>query len=366
MAGSKQTADSRRQTAETKEKLPSAICRLPSAVCRLPSAVCRLLAICRLPSAVCYLLSILLLFTTLLFYDSSAPAQSGKKVTSRHSGTEVIQNAILRFQKVKTIESKVRLKCRFFGEGYGGSGNYCEKRLPTLQDAAVSPNRFLLDLRFQADSLSSLENRSSTLKVFTTGSYLWKYSQIENEKSLERVDLVKLQDILTRSQKGNESNSRLQPVELGEFTSLGGLEGTLRQMTKFYDFDSASVESAVLNEEKRAVWKVSAKLKPDILKAMLESYGGETAIARHGGEHIPSAVCLYFGKTDFFPYQISYYGGVKENPFNDPPSIDWEYLKVTINGDDIATSIFDFTSPPEDVFINDVTDFYADRILRGN
>jgi len=306
------------------------------------------------------LTSVLLLFATFLLYDSSIPAQSEKKTTSRYSGTEVIESAIKKFQTIKMISSKVILKCHFFGEGYGGSGFYHEKRLPTVQEPVVSPNLFSLVLSFQADS--RLENSSSTLRIVATGTDFWKYTEIEGERRLEQVELVKLQEILARSQKGKESLNKLQPGGLGELISLGGLEGTLIQMTKYYDFDSASVENVFLNSENRAVWKVSAKLKPDKLKAMIESYGGEKAVAVHGGGHIPAAVCLYFGKEDLFPYQIRYYAGMKENPFSDPPSIDLEYRDVMINGNDIATSTFHYDGP-DNVLPQKVTENYARRIL---
>jgi hypothetical protein len=167
------------------------------------------------------------------------------------------------------------------------------------------------------------------------------------------------------SHKGSGNTNPLHLAGWGEFTSLGGLEGTLIQMTKFYDFDSATVENETLGSENLAVWKVSAKLKPDRLKAMIDSYGGDKALAKHGGEHIPAAVCIYFGKEDFFPYRICYYSGIKEYPFNDPPSIDLEYRDVSINGNDIHTSRFQYNGA-ENVFVNDVTEDYVKRILEGN
>jgi len=308
------------------------------------------------------LISTLLLFAALLLYDSATSAQSEKKIVSRSNGTLVVEQAIEQFQAIKTISSRLRLKCHFFGEGYGGSGFYYEKRLPTVQTSAVSPNCFLLDLKFQADSLPGLENRSSTLKIVTNGSDLWKYNDIEKEKPLERVNLVELQEILTKTQRGrgNGSGNSLQLVGLGELTSLGGLEGTLIKLTKFYDFDSASVEETRLDSENRAVWKVSAKLKPARLKAMIEAYGGDKAVAAHGGMHIPATVCIYFGKDNFFPYQFSYYGGVQENPFNEPPSIELEYREVAINEADISTEFFNYRPTS---YYEDVTETYANRLL---
>ena len=319
----------------------------------------------RLPPAACCLPSILFLFAALLLYDSSIPAQSVKKNTSQHSGTVVMESAIKKFQTIKTIYTKVRLKYRFFGEGYTGGGDYYEKRLPMPQEPAVSSNLFSLFLKVQADSFSSSKNSSSTLRIVANGSEFSKFTDIEGERRLEIVNLVKLQDILVRSQKENGSLNQFQLDGLG-ITSLGGLEGTLIQMTKYYDFDSATVESSFLGSENLAVWKVSAKLKPDRLKAMIASYGGDKAVATYGGEHIPTAVCLHFGKEDLFPYQICYFNSVKENPFSDPPSIELEYRNVSINGSDIiATSIFKYDGP-ENVFRQDVTEDYANRILEGN
>jgi len=311
------------------------------------------------------LASTLLLFAALLLYDSATQAQSEKKVTTRYSGTVVIKQAIEQFRTVQTIESKVRLECHFFGERYRGHGAYFEKRLPMVSEPDVSANRFLLDLQFQADSFLSWGNRSSKLKIVATGSDVWKYTEIEDEKRQERVDLAKLQDVLAKSHKGNGNTNSSQSIGWGELTSLGGLEETLIQIAKFYDFDSASVESESLGSENLAIWKVSAKLKPDRLQAMIDSYGGNKAVAKHGGEHIPAAVCLYIGKEDFFPYRICYFNGIKENPFNNPPGIDLEYRDVSINGNDIPTSRFDFKGV-ENVFINDITEDYAKRILGEN
>jgi len=346
----RQTADSRQQTTDNRWQIMGFF-RLISAVCRLPSAVS--------------LASILLLFATLLLYDSSIPAQSEKRSTSQHSGKVVIESAIKRFQTIETISSKVRLKCHFFSEGYIGHGYYNEKRLPMVEIPAVSPNLFSLVLSFQADSLSGPKSSSSTLRIAANGSEFWKFTDMEGERRLEKVDLVKLQEILARSQKDGGNFSQVQTTGPGELFSLGGLEGTLIQMTKYYDFDSAVVENSSLGSENLAVWKVSAKLKPDRLKAMIASYGGDKAVATHGGEHIPTAVSLYFGKEDLFPYRICYYGGVKENPFSDTENIDLEYRDVAINGSDIATSIFRYDGV-ENVLSYEATEDYALRILEGN
>ena len=306
------------------------------------------------------LTSTLLLFAAFLIYDSSIPAQSEKNAGSRRSGAEVIEKAITQFQTIKTIESNhVRLKCNLFGEEYIGQGHYYEKRLPQVQEPAISPNLFLFDLRFQFPS--SLENSSCTQKVVVDGSYFDKYTKIGKEEHRERVDLKKLQNILVKSQKGGGNVSKLQSAQLGELTSLGGLEGTLIQLAKFYDFDSASVESTSLGSGSLPVWKVSAKLKPDRLKAIVEAYGGDHAVTKHGGDHIPSAVTLFFGKTDFFPYRICYYSGVKDDPFGEQPGIDLEYLKVSINGDDISNRMFTIGDTGNALLI-DVTDSYADRL----
>jgi len=310
------------------------------------------------------LTSTLLLFAVFLLYDASIPAQFGKSANSFRNGREVIEQAIEQFQQIKTISADiVRLKCHFFGNEYSGSGYYLEKRLPAPRETTVSPNLFLLVLgSFQADSFSNSEHSSSTLKVTATGTDIWKFSSIEDERSVKRIDLTKLQDILAKSQRKNGSAGKPQSAGLGELTSLGGLEGTLIQIAKFYDFDSAVVESTQLgSEEKLAVWKVSAKLKPAPLKAMIASYGGDKVIAKHGGGHIPSAVSIYFGKEDFFPYRICYFGGVKENPFSDPPSVDLEYLKVSINGHDISNEMFEYRGT-ENVFVDDVSEIYAGRI----
>ena len=306
----------------------------------------------------------LLLFAAFLLYDSAIPAQSEKNSISRRNGKEVIEKAIEQFQTIKTINSRVLLKSHFFGEEYSGDGFYSEKRFPTVQESDVSPNRFLFTIKFQFPS--SLENSSSTQKVLVDGSYFDKFIMIGNEGHRERVDLKKLQEILSKSQKNTQRNggstNQSQPVGLGELTSLGGLEGTLIQIARYYDFNSATVENATLGSENLAVWKVSAKLKPDKLKAMVESYGGDKVVAKHGGGHIPSAVTLYFGKEDLFPYRICYYGGVKENLFHDQPSIDLEYRNVSINGDDIPTKLFDIGDTGNTV-LNDVTEKYADRLL---
>ncbi len=307
------------------------------------------------------LVIILLLFGSFLLYDSTQ-AQSEKNVASHHGGIEVIQRAIEQFQNVKTISSYVRLKCSLFGEEYSGSGFYDEKRLATFLEPAVSPNMFLLVLKFQPDSLVS-GSSSSTLKIVANGTDFWKFTNIEGERRQERVELTKVQEILNRTQKVNGKDAKLQPVDVGALATLGGLEATLRQMEKFYDFSSAPVESARLGSESEglAAWKVSAKLKSAPLAAMVEARGKEKGVLRQTDAYLPTGVCVYFGKDDFFPYRICYFGGVKEDPFADPPTIDLEYLKVSVNGDDIATSRFDYRS--ENVLIDNLTEEYANRIL---
>ncbi len=308
------------------------------------------------------LVAILLLFGSFLLYDSTQ-AQSEKIVASHHGGGEVIQHAIGQFRGVKTISSYVRLKSTFFGEEYSGTGFYDEKRLATFQEPAVSPNMFLLILKFRPDSLAS-GSSSSTLKIVSNGADLWKYTNIEGEQRQERVELGRVQDILTKTQKINGKDAKIQPIEVGALATLGGLEATLIQLEKYYDFSAASVESARLGSgdtEPLDTWKVSAKLKPEPLAAMVAARGKNKDILRQSDAYLPAGVSVYFGKDDFFPYRICYFGGVKEDPFADAPTIDLEYLKVSINGDDIATSRFDYRS--ENVLIDDRTEEYANRIL---
>ena len=300
------------------------------------------------------------LFGSFFLFDSTQ-AQPQKTNLSQHSGTTVIRKAIEHFRTVKTIDSKVRMKCRFFGEEYTGYGFYHEKRLASIQKPAVSPNLFLLVLKIQVDSLSNPENSSSTLKMVANGSYFWKYTNIGNEQRSERVNLETLYDIIAKSNKGNGKDEKSQIADIGGLTSLGGLEGTLMQMEKFYDFENAVVENSKLGSENISVWKVSAKLKP----ARFEAMNNAMTAGKKSGEmrektHIPAAMSVYFGKEDLFPYRISYYGGVKENPFDDSPNIDLEYWNVSINGDDIATSTFDYRA---DGMFEEVTEVYANRIL---
>ena len=306
------------------------------------------------------------LFGSFLLFDSTQ-AQPQKTNVSQHSGTTVIRKAIEQFQTVKTIDSKVRLKCRFFGEEYSGSGFYHEKRLASIQEPAVSPNLFLLVLKIQVDSLSSPKDSSSTLKMVANGSYFWKYTNIENEQRLECVDLAKLYDIIAKSNKGSKKDAKSQMLELGGLTSLGGLEGTLMQMEKFYDFETAIVESDRIRSQNKdiGVWKVSARLKPAQIEIMAQAFVNGKKGEMRNGTHIPAAICVYFGKEDLFPRRISYYGGIKEDPFADSPNIDLEYLNVSINGDDIATSTFEYRGADdnESVMLDYVTEEYANKIL---
>lgn len=275
------------------------------------------------------------------------------------NGRVLIQEAVKEFERRRTIDAIIRLKVNVFGEEYTGNGFYLEKKSGRSYYSDQNHRLFLMEMKYQPNSLSSPGTESSTLKVVCTGKEVWKYSNIEDNKQLQRIDLEKLDEHFANSGKTNEWG------DAGRLPYLGGLEGTLLQVDQFYSLGDARIEESMLGTPEFSVWKISASLKKEKMEPMFEAASQLKKKKRkvQFGDHLPLGITVYLGKEDLFPYRIEYYSGTNEGADWNNPIIKQDFLKVAINGlGDVANTRFEYFPPPGVIVDDTATEVYAKKL----
>ncbi|MGL6225768.1 MAG: hypothetical protein ACRC10_03970 [Thermoguttaceae bacterium] len=279
--------------------------------------------------------------------------------TKQQLSEDLMQVVLQRLATLQTVDANMRLKVALFGNEYRGSGIYLEKR---DQDDETSSNDqllrrlFLLELKFQSNSAAQPGNDSNTLKIVCDGVYVWKYSSTEG---LYRVEINQLLEAIAQSDRKTEFEN---PGDMGKMPGLGGLEGTLRSMKGMYAFSRGTVESTQLGSQAFGVWKITAPMKEDILKRMMQSLGVKEATPQTVQVQIPTAVALYVGKDDFFPYRIDYFQGPYDEIDWNRPYIQQELFNVALNSGGISNSRFQYTSGESIILEEKGTEKYIQKL----
>ncbi len=290
-------------------------------------------------------------------FDNHSP--TGESLSNAR-GDQLIDLAIEQFEQVRTIDANVRLKVSLFSNDYIGNGVYLEKRNAESgrnTDSEFVKRLFLLLLKFQPSSTTFAGAESSTLKVVCDGKNVWKYSQIEGKKQLQRVEVDKLLEAITKSGHLRDMG------DLCKLPSLGSLEGTLVELADHYSFAGGTVENVKIGNPSFEVWKLTASMKKEKLEKTLTALGDKNLDLEKEGTQLPTTVVLYLGKDDFFPYRIDYFNGPTERIDWSNPYIQQEYLKVAINDGDISYERFEFRPSGESVTLEERgTENYIEKL----
>ncbi|MGL6194583.1 MAG: hypothetical protein ACRC2T_07135 [Thermoguttaceae bacterium] len=276
----------------------------------------------------------------------------------RRNAKAIITQAINNVNELNTIDAEIRLKVNYLGSEFTGNGVYLDKKSEEASVLKDSSRLFQLVLRIQPTSVVSPsdDSGSSTLKVVCNGRDIWKYTSIEGEKRLQRIELSKLKNMLAKSKSPNLAS------ELGQMSVLGGIVGTLCQLEKIYDFDNGTVESGELGSGDKAfpVWKVSVPISEKKLNQLTKQQNNNSKNKK--GSAIPSSLVVYLGQEDFFPYRLEYFQGPLAEIHDIEPMIRQDFVQVALNKGDISESLFEFRTPDHTAIPDDMTQSYFDKL----
>jgi len=279
---------------------------------------------------------------------------------------EQLFNAMLvNVQSLRTIEAEVRVEVFVMGKEHVAKGKYEEQRLenPPPGDFQRSMYRLYLYFASETPTTPGSERNSLTVICHPTSDRdvgrLWKYRSIEGVKSVQYVNLAKLEDAVR--QRGRQSLIG----NVGETKNLGGLSGTLKQIARFYGFADSPGETVMDGGESRPVWKIVGTLRSEFEESMTKAFGGLEKKTNNFPNQMPTDIEIFIGVDDAFPYKIEYRNRPKADSSKRTVLTRIVYSDVSLNGEPIPElkfSAFDKGNLPEGVY---QTDDITEQVIRS-
>ncbi len=294
-------------------------------------------------SPVVCLICLALPFCSPNFAQAETPAEDAQNI---------LNASVAAIKNLKTIECNLRMSVWVDGFEYASLGRYEEQEV-----YGKSAGDFLRSLRGNINSLSDVTlapgtdpNRMTLVCHISEDrdkSQIWQYKSVEEKKELRFIRLVPLEAALQRSKKGSEFST------IAEVYNLGGLVGTLKQISLLYEFAAAPVEEKLDGDDGVAVWRISGTVRKERHDALLKQFGGSGKKGELPAD-FPSDIEIHIGQDDSFPYRIRYSNRPTENSKKRLPLSEMVYFDVILNGEPIPAGNFALFSEngerPEGVF----------------
>ena len=303
----------------------------------------------RLPSAVGHLAFIL---GVLFAINSNAIAQS--------EGDRYIQDSLKMLLSARTIEGEIRIETYMDGKKYTAHGSYAEQALPQATPGKFLRSMYRLEINFiNLPMASNSKPNRMTLVCHPSEdknrNLITRYTCIEGNESFSSVNLTKVAERLQAAKQVAAF------VNVSEVRHWGGLAGTMRQISRFYEFTTATQEN-LQDEETVPTWKLTGTLKNIYYKELLAQFGGTNKKGQYPLD-FPSDIEVWLGRHNDFPYKIRYLRRISENSSRKEPLFQESFFKVNVNGTPIPASKFAPLTPPENVSnVQDVTENYLQEL----
>jgi len=298
------------------------------------------------------------------FRDGQLFAQTGFAfLPASSSGADSIyRDMLVTVEGAVSISADVRQQIRMFGQEYKSFGSYDELKPTERWGTGTEVVRFRLKMRVEsptdATDTADANPRNSLLIVCDKDNFIHRYLTLEGEKRFERIEANRVIEAIEKQGRKDI------PTEVGSMFGLGGLAGMLREIRNRYDF-IAEPTTTQINEKNKAiiVWKIHGRLKPEIVeKLTAEVSGRKQAIPKH----TPTAIDIYIGMGDRFPYRFDYYWTADGTETHGDPFAYLLFYNIVLHDRNISESIFDYRPPgnilPED--IENITDQVVNHLLR--
>ncbi|HBU38674.1 MAG TPA: hypothetical protein DEB70_12845 [Planctomycetaceae bacterium] len=269
-------------------------------------------------------------------YQQSAGSgvrQTAELVSSQKQAERLVASMLSRLGRVESISARIRQRTRAEGMVIVGTGRY-------LQQGNG------LDQQFRFEVVNKADTEIFELLEVSDGISFWKFQKGSSTPvRLARVDIsqirTKLKDL------GIEEGQAVAP-------HLGGLQGAIAHIRRYFQFESAERESL----EGLPVWRVVGRWNSSRLieifphlKALPNSSEG---VAEEVPAGTPCSVELIIGSEQLFPFRITWSGRSHDGEF-EPISI-LELYEVRL-GEPIDSAAFVYKPSAEGLL--DVTEQFV-------
>jgi len=305
-------------------------------------------------------------FNDFEFRCGQAFAQTGFISSPESSGGAdfVYRDMLSAVEGATSISTDVRQQIRMFGQDYKAFGSYHELKPTEIRETGAV--RFRLDMRMEspADASGTTDaNPGNSLTVVRDNSYnfVYRYLTLEGEKRLERIEIHRVVEAIEKQGRKDI------PTEAGSICGLGGLAGMLLEVQNRYAFQDEPIRTQInekngLEKSKPIdVWKIHGQLKPEIVKRLtVEVADKKQTIPKH----TPTAVDIYIGMSDRFPYRFDYYWSADGKETHSSPFAYLLFYNIELHTrKNISDAIFDYR-PPGNIPPEDITDKVMNHLLR--
>lgn len=270
--------------------------------------------------------------------DSSPMGVENPHAELATSGQRVLESAIHKLEMCRTIESKMRVRTDMLGQPLVGSGTYAQ-----LQSSGGLLLR--LELAIQAGQ------QVTSIKQISDGRNLWEHWRIGESERVNHIDLKRV----ARALKNNPAPLSMSSSNLAS----GGLPRLTSQLAANFDFDTQPARTGTLGGVEVValvgVWKAES-----LAAAAPDAVVDDKIVMERLPAQLPHQVELLLGKSDLFPYRVTYqkWDG-KEQPTL-VPVVTTEFFEVSIDGIVDATQ-FHYEQPAH-VQVADQTDRYLESM----
>ncbi|HEV2973315.1 MAG TPA: hypothetical protein VGY55_25330 [Pirellulales bacterium] len=214
----------------------------------------------------------------------ASASQSGSSSQEAEALVERVEQTI---DQLQSLSAKVRNQVDLFEQQVIGTGIYLQQGSGLRQ-----LSRFELK--------SQVGDATYTLREISDGHFFWTFRELPTGRSLNRVDLDRIQ---VQLQSDGRTASNVSPGPM----SIGGLSKMIAGLRQNFQFDRA----AQTQLRDHLVWVVDGQWRPAQLAAAVPELRGAIEAGRpiewkKLPAHLPEHVVLYVGQSDWIPYRIEY------------------------------------------------------------
>ena len=272
----------------------------------------------------------------------------GGAVYAQNEGDKYVLDSLKMLLTANTIECDILLETYVDGKEYTARGRYEEQALPKNAPDSFLRSMYRLEINFPMNTSTANDSEPNRMTLVCSPSetpdknLITQYSFIEGTQEFSTIDLTRLERRLQSA-----SNKKAVFAQISEVRHLGGLAGTLRQISRFYEF-SAPTQDKLQDEETVATWKLTGTLRSIYHTDLLKQFGGLDKNGHYPAD-FPSDIEVWLGRHNDFPYKIRFLRRTSEKTSQKKPLFQESFYKVNVNGPPIPASKFAPLTPPDGI-----------------
>ena len=274
------------------------------------------------------------------------------------AGDQYVRNSLKMLLTANTIECDLRIETFVDGREYPAIGSYKEQALQRTAPGQPTPflrSMYRLDIMFFPSTSGAASNAEPNRMTLVCHPGIdGQRGQVERQTYVEGVRSFKTIDLTRLEQRLQETNNELYFTQVSEVRNLGGLAGMMRQIARFYEFETHGHEN-LQNGEMIPALKLTGKLRAVLHSDLLKRFGGLDKQKNYPAD-FPSDMELWLGRINEFPYKIRYLRRISEHSEQKELLFQETFTNVIVNGTPIPASQFAPLPPPDDVFMDDPDD----------